>query len=390
MDFKKPHKDFPLTVRADGRWCKRIGGVLHYFGQIREDPLGQVAMEKLQREWPSLGKGEPTPALPAPAFTVSNCCDAFLTDKMVKVRNKELTHRTLADYCRMVDKLISFFGGRRKVAELTPEDFASFREHLANNLRPISLKKAVGLIRSVFRYASDNRLIQQPVMFGSSFNPPSPSVIRRDRHRHGPKLFTAKETRLIIKNLKTDPQMRAMVLLGLNCAFGNTDCANLTRQALDLVNGWVTFPRPKTGVQRRIPLWEETITAIRAAVECRPKPANPEDKELIFLTPNGLKWVRDNTVTEGDTTRVVAINAVSDKFRKLLKKLHLNDEGNGKGFYTLRHIFETIGGEAIDQVAVNAIMGHVDGSMAGHYRERISDARLREITDHVLVWIHTE
>ena len=52
-------------------------------------------------------------------------------------------------------------------------------------------------------------------------------------------------------------------------------------------------------------------------------------------------------------------------------------------FYALRHTFETIGGESKDQVAVDLIMGHTDPSMAGHYRERIDDARLKAVTDHV-------
>jgi integrase len=59
----------------------------------------------------------------------------------------------------------------------------------------------------------------------------------------------------------------------------------------------------------------------------------------------------------------------------------------GLGFYTLRHVFETIGGESRDQVAVNAIMGHADFSMAATYRERISDERLRAITDVVRTWL---
>jgi len=53
----------------------------------------------------------------------------------------------------------------------------------------------------------------------------------------------------------------------------------------------------------------------------------------------------------------------------------------------LRHTFETIGGEAKDQIAVNSIMGHVDSTMAGVYRERISDERLRAVVEHVRAWL---
>ena len=59
----------------------------------------------------------------------------------------------------------------------------------------------------------------------------------------------------------------------------------------------------------------------------------------------------------------------------------------GRAFYGLRHTFETVGGESIDQVAVNAIMGHVDTTMAGHYRERISDERLKAVTDTIHSWL---
>jgi len=78
---------------------------------------------------------------------------------------------------------------------------------------------------------------------------------------------------------------------------------------------------------------------------------------------------------------------VSKEFRKLMAKLGLKGK---RSFYALRHTFETIGGESRDQVAVNAIMGHVDESMSAVYREAISDERLTAVSDHVRRWLFGE
>ena len=57
-----------------------------------------------------------------------------------------------------------------------------------------------------------------------------------------------------------------------------------------------------------------------------------------------------------------------------------------RNFYALRHTFETIGGEAKDQIAVDHIMGHARDDMASVYRERISDERLKAVSEHVRKW----
>ena len=53
----------------------------------------------------------------------------------------------------------------------------------------------------------------------------------------------------------------------------------------------------------------------------------------------------------------------------------------------LRSTFETIGGNARDQVAVDSIMGHVDSSMAAVYRQEIDPSRLVDTTNFVRTWL---
>jgi len=73
--------------------------------------------------------------------------------------------------------------------------------------------------------------------------------------------------------------------------------------------------------------------------------------------------------------------------RKLLDAVGNNGNRN---FYALRHTFETVGGEAKDEVAVDHMMGHVRDEMASVYWERISHERLKAVTEHVWEWLFGE
>jgi integrase len=138
----------------------------------------------------------------------------------------------------------------------------------------------------------------------------------------------------------------------------------------------LNFPRPKTGINRRCSLWPETVEALREALGRRPEPKDGRHADLVFVTKYGGPWFT-NTPS----------NPLSHEMRKLLDALGVNGHRN---FYALRHTFETIGGEAKDQVAVDAIMGHARDDMASVYRERVSDARLKAVTDHVRKWLFPE
>jgi len=180
--------------------------------------------------------------------------------------------------------------------------------------------------------------------------------------------------------------LKAMILLGVNAGYGNSDVAALPLSALDLEQAWADFPRPKTGIERRCKLFPETVAAIRAALTVRPKPKDEANAGLVFLTAqNGNRWVTAKIHKKEDGgLRVVTDDSVSKETAKILKRLGINGKRN---FYALRHTFETIGGESRDQVAVSSIMGHADQSMSAAYRERISDERLAAVAEHVRRWL---
>src|SRR5262249_25079647 len=121
------------------------------------------------------------------------------------------------------------------------------------------------------------------------------------RAKQGAKLFTAAEVRalaggaLVVGDdgpelVRPGPQLRAMILLGINCGFGNADCGTLSLSAVDLDAGVIDSRRPKTGIPRRCALWPETVSAIREAIASRPEPKQAEAAGRVFVTKYGQSW----------------------------------------------------------------------------------------------------
>jgi integrase len=117
------------------------------------------------------------------------------------------------------------------------------------------------------------------------------------------------------------------------------------------------------------------VAALREALASRPAPKEPADATLVFVTRYGGRWAK----ATGD-------GPVTKETRKLLKRLGINGR-KGLNFYTLRHTFRTVADEARDQPAADYIMGHEVPHMSSVYRETISDARLKAVSDHVRTWL---
>jgi integrase len=365
----KPYPEFPLFAHAAGVWAKKIRGKMHYFGPW-SDPDG--ALNKYLEQKDSLHAGR-KPRPDPEALTVKDVVNAFLIQRRALRDAGELAPRTWAEYKDVCDLLVSNLGKARLVADLDPTDFSALRNKLAKRWGPHRLAKAIQSVRCIFKHAYDAGLIPAPIRFGPGFERPSKKVLRLHRAKQGPRMFTAEEVRKLLA--AAGAQLKAMALLGINCGFGNADVGLLPLTALDLDGGWVNYPRPKTGINRRCPLWPETVRAIQEALALRPKPKMGEHAGLAFLTPRGGCWHTGTTD-----------NPLSHGTWKLLKALGINGR-KGLNFYALRHTFRTIADEARDQPAADAIMGHETPHMSSIYRERISDERLRAVTDHVRNWL---
>ncbi|MBN9121682.1 MAG: hypothetical protein J0I06_21510 [Planctomycetes bacterium] len=119
------------------------------------------------------------------------------------------------------------------------------------------LKNYIQQVRGVFKYGYDSELLAAPVRFGPDFAPPSAKVLAVERAKKGKRMFDADEVRKLVNGatVKTDDgertvapslALKAMILLGINCGFGNEDCGTLPLSALDLSAEWIDYPRPNT------------------------------------------------------------------------------------------------------------------------------------------------
>lgn len=383
---RKPYPDFPLCAHNSGLWCKKMKGTIYYFG-VWADPA--AAEQKYQNEKENIlaGRKRDWKANPVDdaALTVKRLVNQYLNSKRLLLKSSELSPRTFRDCHTVCGRIDTAFGGARVVADLQADDFEQLRATLAKTLGPLALGIEIQRIRSVFKYGFDADLIESPVKFGPTFKKPSGSALRAEKKKRPARMLDA----AAIGKLQgaADPQMKAMILLAINAGLGNRDIAMLPLKALDLKTGWINYPRPKTGMDRRAPLWPETVQALKAVLDARHEPKDAADNGAVFITRHGERWVRNRPVGKNADKGGTWIDSVGLMFGKLLREQGLKVDG--VNFYSLRHAFATIGGESGEEVAKNFIMGHVPDAddMSARYRELFSDERLRRVTDYVRAWL---
>ena len=360
---KSKRAEFPLSLhKPTGQYRKRIRGRDFYFGT---DP--DKALAEWLRVKDDLLAGRAPKPFDGDACDLKSLCNSFLTNAKSKRDGGELTNRSFDDYHKSCERMLKHLGKSANVQELQPTDLMKLRRVLSMTMNATSLGNEVGRCRVILRYAFENGLTDKPVRFGD-FKRPAKRVTRREKAQAGSKLFSATEILTLLE--AADVQIKAMILLGVNCGFGNGDCGQLPQAAIDLEAGWIDYARPKTGIARRCPLWPETAEALQAALGVR----KSADDALVFRTKYGKPWFSDSKACP-----------LSAEFRKLCSRVGVYEPN--RGFYALRHCFQTIGDQHGDYLSTRAIMGHSDNTISGTYRENIEDRRLRDVVDHVRGWL---
>lgn len=328
------------------------------------------------------------PQLPGPAVVCASAsldlvCREFLQFKHSRLLSGELSPRTYDGYVRACADLTRFFGSARDPNSIEPYEFGQLRAELAKRLGPRGLGTHIRMIRTLFKWAHANGLIDRPVRYGDYFDQPSVAACRRVTRGRGQRAYDVEEIRALLDACPPPSPatpMKTFIFLGINCGYAQIDCASLPADAADRGArlGLLDFERPKTFIERQAVLWPETIEALRA---CLPQPP----VGLAFQTRRGNPWVRAKVHRDaaGGIAKVTAIDALGMQFNKLCDLAGVPR----RGFCGLRRSFRTAADETGDFNAVARAMGHLLPGIAGLYIDRISRERLQAIADHVREWL---
>src|SRR5262249_8881451 len=229
----------PLFWHKSGRWCKKIRGKFHYFGRGTHDE----ALELYNTRKDNLHAGR-QPEQEPEGLTLYKRCAKFLTRKMRLRGSGDLSIHTYTDYAAVCKLLLKAFDKNRLVSDLKPGDFEKLRAKMLKKWNLVRVGNTINKVRIVFNYGYKNGLIERQMVYGEGFKRPSKKALRKHRQAQGPRMFEAEEIRAMLA--KAGPALKAMILLGVNCGFGNSDIGNLPMSALDLERGWISYPRPKT------------------------------------------------------------------------------------------------------------------------------------------------
>jgi integrase len=377
---RKPWAGFPLFAHAGGTWAKKIDGKHRHFGPWAK-PRDAL---KAYNEFMGAARLDVRPLRPKPGGgTIEDVADAYLTRQHDKARAGEIRLRSYRDCEGSVMSFVETVGADRPADSIRAEDFAAHARALSA-LGSYAYNRNVAIVRGMFKWAYGSELIEQPARYGESFSIRQESAKRRERREseleHGKRLFAEDEIALLLSASMLP--LNAMILLGINCAFGNTDVARLAWADVDLKRGWYEAPREKTMIERRAPLWPETVKALRDMRNHRPKAKDPADERLVFLTHFGVPFVREHgEEKDGVIQRVGVVDSVALLFGRLLESLQL--KRRGRSFYALRATFRTWAVEADKEIAAQRIMGHAIAGVTSAYVRRVSDEDLLAVSNHV-------
>lgn len=365
-------KDCPLFLHRNGQWAKKVRGKLRYFGTDLD-----AAMKRWANEKDHLLAGYDPPRIDGKP-TLAELANLYLANSQERVATGEVRADHTHENKIVLEMVITAVGGRSKPDSMSPQQWAKVRTALATRLDGNPVAQATLQARlsraGAFLNWSLKKGWVKSLDLGGELDPPAKRLLRREATARGKRLWDRDDLLAVIEAAGVN--FRPVLLLGINCAMGGLDIANLTRSQVPAKTEFLDCPRNKTGVERRVWLWPETRAAIAAAVAKRPEPQRQKYENRLLLSARGYPWSRVGTTG--------TIDLAASSLTKLKAKAGIT---NGQ-FYDLRRTFRTIASETCDLEAINLCMGHEGRGEGSTYLQGVSDERIRRVCESVRSWLY--
>ena len=410
---KEPHTprvdaDFPLRKRKNGQWGKKVKGTDNvwrwkHFGVLADPEAALARYEAWNASSPASMPSEPVDgprSVTQNTATVQDMFDHFLDIWEARQQAGQVSAKQIANYRACMQQFASVIPLTKLLKELDDRDFVKVRASWSARYKKVNLKNMMTRLLTIFHRGK--RLLPPGFAIEKDyFEKPSLRELRVEKAEGAPRVFAPEVLRRLID--EADAELKAQLLLGINCGFYPIDIKMLPVSALDLGNGWIRYHRNKTGNQRRSPLWPETVAALKAWLELRDPGDEETLKDLVFCVlcaPNEKMSSapgRAHHHPEGKTAWICGSDRVGRRFATLRDKLEMDA---GLNFSMTRHTFATVGDSLGDRAALRTIMGHEGGGGITDYYihdaangadmvlQAASSARLKRITDFVRGWLY--
>tara|TARA_A100001391_G_scaffold196789_1_gene175965 strand:+ start:153 stop:1289 length:1137 start_codon:yes stop_codon:yes gene_type:complete len=349
-----------LTKSSDGRWRKQIDGKMRYFGRVNPKmSLNRSYKDAELRYFEFLAEREakhPVEVL-VNKLTVEDFGEKYLQSCFTRYERGEISatwfEKIRISVCHFIDYLQTDLP-LSKLNEMLLDDYRNYTLSLpisTSTNKSISLwtaKSRLDIVKLMIKWGYQMALIDQLPRNLDGFSKvsiPEPTVNR----------FSWEEIKLLY--CEASERTKMFILLGLNCAFGQTDISDLRVREVSIEAGRITRKRSKTGVQCQYKLWLLTIEMLKLHGSFDGK---PDDR--VFLSAKELPLVREYFVDD----KFRREDSIRRAFTRLMKKTKMP---NHRGFYSLR---KTAASEieVIDPAVTEMFLAHSEKGMKRHYAER--------------------
>lgn len=366
---QKPSDDFPLTWhKRAGKWCKRIGPKFFYFSADAGESFKEWLLHKAQFE-----RGIDPRKERSDAITVRLGCNLYLAELKRKEERHEVGPRRFVDMRTCCQHIVDSLGADTPISGLHTEYFSRLRHDIAQRKKsPITLGNELVRVKTVFKWLIEHGKAPANLRFGPDFTKPSAKLVRAYVATKNDPIFTRDELLAILG--ESPAVLTPMIYLGLSCGFGPTDVAMLQAD-VDFSGEFLTIPREKTAIDRRVWVWPELRESITHYLRFRPRPADEEAAGRLFIRcGNGRVWGSDKDAS-----------SITERFTSAQKRANVYT--TRRSFYGLRHTMLSVCTDIGDPLAEKWLMGHVRSDITERYRHKIPDDRIKRLSLHVREWL---